>query len=325
MITRRVFVGSLTGGLLTAPLAAQAQQARKVPRIALVVTPGPPIPEERAFLEGMRELGWVEGKNMQIERRSSDGYSGSYPERLEALLADVIKLNFDVVVGSGEAITMFAKRAPSTMAVVLVGAGDPVKAGFAKSLARPGGNVTGLVTLADPLNSKRLQLFKEAIPRISRVAYLDSRSNLLPEVEAAAGSLALTLQLVKIDTPEDFQRAFADITKQRADAMFVDYAPFFWEQRSVIIEFAARQRLPAIYPFDVYTKSGGLMSYGVKYTHLYRRAATYVDKILKGAKPGDLPIEQPTQFELLINLKTAKALGLTMPPSLLGRADEVIQ
>jgi putative ABC transport system substrate-binding protein len=211
------------------------------------------------------------------------------------------------------------------MAVVLVGSDDPIKSGFAKSLARPGRNVTGLVTLADPLASKRLQLLKEAFPRIARVAYLDSGPNLRNEIEAAASSLALTLLLVKIDKPEGFEQAFAEITRQRVDALFVNYAPFFWEQRSVIIEFAARQRLPAIYPFDVYTKSGGLMSYGVKYTHLYRRAATYVDKILRGANPGDIPIEQPTQFELLITLKTAKALGLTIPPSLLARADEVIQ
>jgi len=312
----------MAASLLAVPLAAQAQQARKVPRIVLVLPPGP---EERAFLDGMRELGWVEGQNMTIERKTREGYPGRYDERLEAMLADVVKLNVDVAVGSGHAIAALAKRAPSTMAIVLVGYEDPVGAGLVKSLARPGGNVTGLVTLAPTLDSKRLQLLKEAFPRISRVAYLDHRPNLRPEIEAAAGSLALTLLLVKIDSPEGFEQAFAGIIKQRVDALFVDYAPFFWEQRSVIIEFAARQRLPAIYPFDVYPQSGGLMSYGVKYPQLYRRAATYVDKILKGTKPGDLPIEQPTKFELVINLKTAKAIGLTIPPSLLQRADEVIQ
>ncbi len=318
---RRAFMGALAGGLLAAPLAAQAQQARKVPRIVLVLPPGP---EERAFLDGMRELGWVEGQNMTIERKTREGYPGRYDERLEAMLADVVKLNVDVAVGSGHAIAALAKRAPSTMAIVLVGYEDPVGAGLVKSLARPGGNVTGLVTVSATLNSKRLQLLKEAFPRISRVAYLDYRP-LRPEIEAAAGSLALTLLLVKIDSPEGFEQAFTGIIKQRVDALFVDYAPFFWEQRSVIIEFAARQRLPAIYPFDVYPQSGGLMSYGVKYPQLYRRAATYVHKILKGAKPGDLPVEQPTKFELVINLKTARALGLTIPQSLLGRADEVIQ
>jgi len=285
---RRRFMALMAGSILAAPRAAEAQQAGKVPRIALVL-PQPPTPEERAFLDGMRELGWVEGQNMTIERKTREEYPGRYDERLEALFADLVKLNVDVVVGSNPAIAMFAKRAPSTMAVVIVGGGDLVGAGLVKNLARPGGNLTGLVTLAPTLDSKRLQLLKEAFPRISRVAYLDYRPNLRPEIEAAAGSLALTLLLVKIDTPEGFEQAFAGIIKQRVDASFVDYAPFFWAQRSVIIEFAARQRLPAIYPFDVYPQSGGLMSYGVKYTQLYRRAATYVDKILKGAKPGDLP------------------------------------
>ena len=321
---RRTFMALVSGGLLAAPIAAEAQQARKVPRIALFLPPGP-IPEETAFRDGMRELGWVGGQNITIERRSSDGYPGRYPERLEALLADVLKLNFDVVVGSGEAITMFAKRAPSTVAVVMAGVGEPVEAGLVKSLAQPGGNVTGLASLGLTIDNKRLQLLKEAIPQISRVAFLDSGASFNPELVAAADSMALKVLLVKIDASEDFHKAFANIIKQRADALFVGSTPFFWAQRHVIVEFAERQRLPAMYPYDVYVKSGGLMSYGTSFSQIYRRAATYVDKILKGTKPGDLPIEQATKFDLIINLKTAKALGLTIPPSLLGRADEVIQ
>jgi putative ABC transport system substrate-binding protein len=273
----------------------------------------------------MRDLGWVEGQSITIERRSSDGYSGSYPERLEALLADVMKLNFDVVVGSGEAITMFAKRAPSTVAVVMAGVGEPVEAGLVKSLAQPGGNVTGLASLGPTINNKRLQLLKEAAPQISRVAFLDTGSYFNPELVAAANSMALTLLLVKIDAPEDFQKVFANVIKQRMDAVFVGNAPFFYAQRHVIVEFAERHRLPAMYPLDVYVKSGGLMSYGTNFVQLYRRAATYVDKILKGTKPRDLPIEQAATFDLVINLKTAKALGLMIPQSLLQRADEVIQ
>ncbi len=207
----------------------------------------------------------------------------------------------------------------------MAGTGNVVEAGLVKSLAQPGGNVTGLATLGETINLKRLQLLKEAIPRISRVAYLDSGSTLNPDLLAAANSLALKLLLVKIDATEDFQRAFADVIKQRVDAVFVGYAPFFWAQRRVIVEFAGRQRRPAMYPYDVYVESGGLMSYGANYIQIYRRAVTYVDKVLKGAKPADLPVEQPTKFDLVINLKTAKALGLTIPPSVLLRVDRLIE
>jgi putative ABC transport system substrate-binding protein len=306
-------------GLLAAPLAAEGQQAGKVPRIAVLLGPTNQRYAE-AFREGMRDLGWVHGQNITIETSPNPPVTPS-----SDWTAEVLKLNFDVVVGSGAYIAMFARQAPSTVSVVMAGFGDPVAAGFAKTLARPGGNVTGLVSLPEVLNSKRLQLLKESFPKISRVAHLDGTSTLPPEVETAARALKVTLLPVKIDTPERFENAFSEIKQQRVDALFVNYAPFFWTQRRVIIEFAARQRLPAVYPFAIYAESGGLISYGAEHLDIYRRAATYVDKILKGARPGDLPIEQPTKFELVINLKTAKTLGLTLPQSVLLRADQVIE
>jgi putative ABC transport system substrate-binding protein len=321
---RRAFLGTLAGGIVGAPLAAEAQPAGRVYRIGYLSLQREEGDKSwvAAFRQGLRELGYVEGRNVAIEQRHAAGRSDRLPE----LASELVRLKIDVLVVYGLwALIDAGWKAPGALPMVFTVDPDPVGRGLVKSLARPGGNITGLVTLSATLNSKRCQLLKEAFPRISRVAYLDSRPSLQNEIEAAASSLALTLLLVKIDTPEGFEQAFAEITKQRVDALFVNYAPFFWEQRSVIIEFAARQRLPAIYPFDVYPKSGGLMSYGVKYTQLYRRAATYVDKLLKGARPSELPIEQPAAFELWISLKTAKALGLTIPQSLLQRADEVIQ
>jgi ABC-type uncharacterized transport system substrate-binding protein len=341
MLDRRTFLGAVTGGLVAAPLVAEAQQPAKVPRIALVSAnnpvaeitgPHPASPSARAFLEAMRGLGWIDGQNIIIERKSAEGR----PERYADLVQELLRLNLNLIVTSTGLLTRAIAQATNVIPIVIAGAlYDPVSSGFAKSLARPGGNMTGIAAdSSDTLFEKRLELLKEAAPRISRVAYLGNRS--LPEPNTVAPTLAglpavarvlkLTLVPMVIATPEELQTGFATIARARVDALFIgDTASFFPAARGAFVEFAAKQRLPDSYPFDQFVEAGGLMSYGVNYSDLLRRSATYVDKILKGANPGDLPIERPTKQELVINLKTAKALGLTIPPSLLLRADRVIE
>ncbi len=323
---RRAFLGTL--GLLAAPRAARAQHAGNVRRIALVLsnTPKPEIagghPQNRpvsAFLEAVRELGWRDGDNIAIVRKSAEGD----PSRYDAVARELIDLKVDVIVASG-VIGLTMRQATDAIPIVAIGVG--VGAGWGvKSLARPGGNVTGLTTSANAtVLEKRLQLLKEAAPRISRVAYFTDR-DAAPMPEAAARTLGVTLVPIAVAGPDEIQGALDTITRQRMDALFVVYGRFLLRYRSAIIGFAAKQRLPASYPFDDFANDGGLMSYGANFVDLFRRAATYVDKILKGVRPGDLPIEEPNTFELIINLKTAKALGLTIPPSLLARADQVIE
>ena len=328
MTTRRAFIGSLVGSLLAAPLAAETQQAGKVYRIGVLEPTSMALNAANldAFRKGLRELGYVEGRNMMIEYRSADGRSERFPD----LAAELVRLKVDVILTRGTPAVMAAKNATGTIPVVMAASGDPVLSGVVSSLARPGGNVTGLSAVVVEVSGKRLELIREVAPGVSRVAALFNMSNpndalQWKETETAAPTLRVQLQLLDVRKPGDFAGAFDAAVKGRAGALFVGLDALTWANHRPIVELAAKHRLPAIYGGREFVNAGGLIAYGVSYPHLYRRAASYVDKILKGAKPADLPIEQPTKFELVINLKTAKALGLTIPQSLLGRADEVIQ
>jgi putative ABC transport system substrate-binding protein len=329
--TRRAFIGTLAGGLLAAPLAPEAQQAAKVPRIGHLASGGDPSNLLReAFLQGLRDLGYVEGRNVVIEYRSAEGKL----ERLPALAAELVALKVDVIVAAAGTVTALAARqATGTIPIVFIAAGDPVSAGLVTSLARPGGNLTGLSALSPELTSKWLELLKQTVPGVSRIAFLwqagvtpeRMERAILKEADVAARALGVKLQVVEARGPADIDKAFSEMTRARAGALTVFSTPMFSSERKRLVDLAAKNRLPTMYSFRGYVDAGGLMAYGPNLADLARRAATYVDKILKGAKPGDLPAEQPTKFELVINLKTAKALGLTIPQSLLGRADEVIQ
>ncbi len=328
--TRRKFLGTLASGLFAAPLAAEAQQAAKVPRIGFLLpnlAASPHLLE--AFRQGLRDLGYVEGRNLLIEYRDAEGK----PERLPALAAELVALKVDVILAPTTPTALAAKQATRTIPIVFAAATDAVTDGLVTSLARPGGNVTGLSSLVGPeLYGKRLELLKQAVPGVSRVAFLwqpggqgeRTEKDILKGADVAARALGVRLQFVEARGPEDFDRVFSEMTRARAGALTVLGSPMFFVERRRLVDLAAKNRLPAVYPFREFADAGGLMSYGPNAADLLRRAATYVDKILKGAKPADLPVEQPTKFELVINLKTAKALGLTIPPSVLGRADEVI-
>jgi len=328
--TRRMFLGTLAGGLLAAPLAAEAQQAAKIPRIGYLagdLAGGPHLPE--AFRQGLRDLGYVEGRNVVIEYRDAEGKL----ERLPALAAELVALKVDVIVVPGLLHVLAAKQATRTLPIVFAAVADPVTDGLVTSLARPGGNVTGLSGLAPELVGKRLELLTQAVPGVTRVAVLwqpggqgeRTEKDLLKEAEVAAQALGVRLQVVEARGPADFDRAFSDMTRARAGALTVLGTTMFIIERRRLVDLAAKNRLPAVYGLRDYVDAGGLMAYGPNTADLFRRAATYVDKILKGTKPGDLPVEQPTKFELVINLKTAKALGLTIPPSVLGRADHIVE
>ncbi len=327
-MNRRSFLTALSGGLLAAPLAAEAQPAAKVARIGYLTThvaSSPHLPE--AFRQGLRDLGYVEGRNVVIEYRDAEGKF----ERLPALAAELVALKVDVIVASAYPGTLAAKNATNTIPIIMVAVADPVRMGLIASLVRPGGNITGLTLLAGTeIVGKHLELLKEAVPNLSRVAVLWNPANpmhvlRLREVEVAGRSLRVQLQILKAQGPEEFDSAFAAMTRERAGALYVVGDPMLSQQRRRLAELAAKSRLPAVYELKDHAEAGGLMAYGPNLLDMYWRAATYVDKILKGAKPGDLPVEQPAKFEFVINLKTAKALGLTIPQSLLRRADEVIQ
>jgi putative tryptophan/tyrosine transport system substrate-binding protein len=316
--------------LVAAPLAAEAQQAAKIARIGYLTTnlaATPHLPE--AFRQGLRDLGYVEGRNLVIEYRDAEGKF----ERLPALAAELVVLKIDVIVTSETPAALAAKQATRTIPIVFSFAVDPVTSGLVASLARPGRNVTGLATLVPELVGKRLEQLTQAVPGVSRVAVLwqpgsqveRTETDVLKRAEVAARTVGVRLQFVEARGPENFDRAFSDMTGARAGALTVLGSAMLFNERRRLVDLAAKNRLPAVYGLREYVDAGGLMAYGPSIPDLYRRAATYVDKILKGAKPADLPVEQPTKFELVINLKTAKALGLTIPPSLLGRADEVIQ
>ncbi len=314
-------------GLLAPPLGAEAQQAGRVPRVGFLY-PGSSARLARleGFWQGLRELGYVEGQNIVIERRAAEGRY----ERLPHLAAELVSLRPDVLVGVGTPGAVAAKGATRTIPIVIVAVGDPVGTGLVSSLARPGSNITGVSLVNVEFSGKRLQLLKEALPKVSRLAVLWNPLNplnaaVLKETQSAAAALGVTLQLLAVEGPEDLPSALAAVTRERAGALIVVPDSMLLSHRRSIIDFAAKNRLPAMYNFIEETEDGGLMSYGANLFEHYRRAAAYVDKILKGAKPADLPVEQPTKLELVINLKTAKALGLRIPQSLLIRADQVIQ
>jgi putative tryptophan/tyrosine transport system substrate-binding protein len=321
---------ALALGLVVAPLDASAQQTTRPARIGYLATGGNlPQPTE-AFRRGLHDLGYVEGRNILTEYRSAEGK----PERLPVLASELIALKVDVIVAAGgTSAALAAKQATKTIPIVFPAVGDPVTSGLIASLARPGGNLTGLALLSPELVGKCLEQIKEAVPWVSRVAVLwqpgsapeRAEKEMLSEADLAAGALGLKLYVVKARGPEDFPRAFAEMKRRQVDALTVLSSPVFASERRRIAELAVKNRLPTVFAFRAYADAGGLMSYGPSLADLFRRAATYVDKIIKGAKPADLPVEQPTTFELVVNLKTAKALGLTIPSSMLGRATHVIE
>jgi len=317
------------GGLFS-PVAAEAQQAAKVPRIGWLANNPAGSPHLlEAFRQGLRDLGYVEGRNVVIEYRAAEGKW----ERFPALAAELVALKVDVIVAANSLAVLPAKQATRTIPIVFTGVPDAVGSGFVASLAGPGGNVTGLSALSPELVGKCLEQLKQAVPAVSRVAVLwqpgafgeRTEKVMLKEAEAAARALGVRLHFVEARGPADFDRAFSDMTRARAGALTVLTSGMFFNERNRLVDLAAKNRLPAVYPWREGVDAGGLMSYGANVADLYRRAATYVDKILKGAKPADLPVEQPTKFELVINMKAAKALGLTIPQSVLGRADHVVE
>ena len=326
---KKINVLTLCAMLLALSFPAHAQQPAKVPRVGFLTGASLSAMAGRneAFRQGLRDLGYVEGKNIVIEWRSYEGKA----DRQRALVAELVRLNVDVIVAAGSGDIRAAKEATAAIPIVMVQGGDAVESGFVASLARPGGNITGLSTLRPELGGKRLELLKEIVPRLSRVAVFVSSTSqdyaqALKETELAAGAFGVKLQYLDVLSPGDVETAFGAAGKGKADAvLFRVPGPFISFQRPQIAALAVKSRLPAIYEGAEYVEAGGLMSYGVSITDLARRAATYVDKILKGAKPADLPVEQPTKFEFIINLKAAKQIGLTIPPNVLVRADKVIK
>ncbi len=320
---------TLALGLLLAPLAAAAQQPGKVYRIGVLLIgsrTGYALPLVDAFRQGLREFGYVEGRNVAFEYRFADGKL----ERLPDLAAELVRSRVDVIVTSATPAIQAAMNATRTIPIVMAASADPVGTGLVSSLARPGGNITGLTLMSPELAGKLLEILKEAIPGVTRVAVLALRGTSATSLffrgtEVAARALGVRLQLLEVRNPDEFDGAFSAMTKERADALIVQTSPLTFEHRRRIVDLAAKIRLPAIYESRESVETGGLMSYGQSISDMYRRSAAFVDKILNGTKPADLPVEQPTKFELVINLKTAKALGLTIPPSVLIRADHVIE
>ncbi|MGB7950253.1 MAG: ABC transporter substrate-binding protein [Candidatus Binatia bacterium] len=327
MIKRVLFWLLLTVLLITAP-TAQAQQPKKVPQIGFLSTLSTStiLARVEALRQGLRELGYVEGKNIVIEYRYAEGN----PERLLTLAAELVRLKDDVIVSAAPPPTRAAKEATATIPIVMGFDDDPVGSGFVASLARPGRNVTGLSTLSPEISGKQLELLKEVVPKLSRLAVLGTsnrpgNAQSLRETELAAGAFGVKLQFLDVRSIEDIETAFRAAGKGQADAVLVLGGPVFNSQRTQVVNRAVKSRLPAIYARQEFVEDGGLMTYGVSINDLFRRAATYVDKILKGTKPADLPVEQPTKFEFIVNLKAAKQIGLTIPPNVLARADRVIK
>jgi putative ABC transport system substrate-binding protein len=325
VMDRRAFLGTLTGGLLAAPLAAEAQRAGKVPRIGYLHVAPRPSPFLEMLGQGLRDLGYVEDQDFAFEYRSADGKV----ERLPTLAADLVHLNVDLIVTATAPAARAAKEATTTIPIVMVGVNyDPLALGYVASLAHPGGNVTGLFFLHLDLLAKRLGVFKEMLPSVGRVAVLSDplSADQLKQVEVVNRSLGFKLHPVELREPQlDVQSVFRAAVRSRAEGLFVLETVNMFRERSQIAQLALKHRLPTSFAFREYVDAGGLASYGVNFPDMGRRAAIYVDRILKGAKPADLPVEQATKFELVINLKTAKALGLTIPPALLQRADQVIE
>jgi putative ABC transport system substrate-binding protein len=323
-------VSAIVCAALCAPLILVAQDAKpgKMARIGRLspLSAASDIPNLGAFRKGLRDLGWVEGQDFALEARFADGK----PERLPELAAELVRERVDVILVGSTQGALAAKRATSTIPIVMVTTGDPVGGGLVASLAHPGANVTGVTALGQVLSGKRLELLKETVPGVTRLAVLANPTSpytepFLREREGAARALGLQLQVVEAHDPPRLEQAFAAMARERAGALMVLTDVMFINHRRRIVELAARSRLPAVYPEREFVGAGGLMFYGASLVDMYTRAAVHADKILKGAKPADLPVEQPTKLELIINLKTAKALGLTIPPSVLARADEVVQ
>jgi len=327
-VLRRAFLGSLAGGLVATPLAAEAQPAAKVPVVGMLDYGTPDAARLawwKALREGLQELGYVEGRSISFEARWAEGRV----DRLPALAAELVRLQVNVIVTGGGEAARAAKQATTTIPIVMGSGADPVQLGLVASLGQPGGNVTGVTSLSSELISKRLQLLRELLPKVSRVAVLsdetpNSRMS-VRDTEAGARMLSIEIYPVGARDPNQLDRAISGARRERAGALMIIASPSLFIERRRIADLALKYRLPTAVGGREYAEAGGLFSYAVSYPGLFRRAAVYVDKILKGAKPADLPVEQPTQVELVINLKTAKALGLTIPQSLLRRADEIIQ
>jgi ABC-type uncharacterized transport system substrate-binding protein len=308
--------------------SAEAQQPKKIPRIGFLsgATPSTISSRVEAFRQGLRELGYSEGKNIMIEWRYAEGK----PDRLPALAAELVHLKVDVIVSAAPAPTRSVKQATATIPIIMGFDDDPVGSGFAASLARPGGNITGLSTLSPEISGKQLDLLKEIVPKLSRVGVLGDvtrpgHPQALREINVAANAFGVQVQYLEVREPKDVNTAFQAANKEHADALLVLQSAVLLNERKRITDLAVKSRLPAIYLTQEHVEDGGLMSYSPSVTDLFRRAAAYVDNILKGVKPADLPIEQPRKFELIINLKAAKEIGLTIPPNVLARADRVIR
>ena len=324
----KILIWLLATVLLIPAAPADAQQPAKIPRIGFLIASASSANSDRiaAFRQGLRELGYVEGKTIIVDYRYADGKL----DRLPGLAAELMGLNVEVILTGGPADTRAAKNATSTIPIVMTFDNDPVGNGFVASLARPGGNITGLSTLAPELSGKQLELLKEIVPKLSRVAVFDNSTNpgnalVLREIELAAAALKIKLQKLDLVDRKDIEPAFRTASKDHNEAVIVAGSAMLSSDRSRVVDLAVKNRLPVIYYTLEMVEAGGLVAYGVNRRDLTRRAATYVDKILKGAKPSDLPVEQPTKFDLVINLKAAKQIGLTIPPSVLARADKVIR
>ena len=326
MTDRRTFIGAVTLGVLTAPLGAQVQRVQKMYRIGWLAGTAPPDEHWKVFMEGMQERGWIEGQNFTFDPLYSEGQS----ERFPALAAELVRRNVDIIVTGGTPPTTAARNATTTIPIVFFYAGDPVGSGFVANLARPGGNITGLGGLAPGVSAKTLELLKEAVPKASRIAILLSSSvrvaaASLAEIEPAARRIGVLLSPVEIRAPDELDSAFAAIARERPDALLILGQPFMFPHRARVAALALEQRLPAIISFKEVAEAGLLMSYGALLLDDLRRLPHYLDRILKGTPPGELPVEQPSRFYLVVNLKTARAIGIAIPQSLLLRADEVIQ
>jgi putative ABC transport system substrate-binding protein len=323
---RREFITLVGVAAAAWPLAVWAQQAGKIHTVGFLSPGSPPEFFLPVLFDALAESGWIEGKNIVVERR----YAENRLERLPGLAAELVHLNVDVIVAAGTLGPLAAKRATSTIPIVMTAAGDPLGSGLVASLARPGGNVTGMSLMVPDLGGKRLELLKELLPRLSRVAVLWDAANPYPaivfkETQAAGQRLGIEVRSLEVRGPNDFGGAFEAASKQRPDALITVEDPLTFNYQGRIADFAVVEQLPSLFGTREDVAAGGLISYGANIADLFRHSAGYVDKILRGAKPADLPVQQPTKFELVINLKTAKALGLDVPPTLLARADAVIE
>jgi len=324
----KIFVWLLATVLLSTAPRLEAQQPTKIPRIAFLGTASASVVADRvdAFRKGLRELGYLEGENILIEYRFGEGKS----DEVASLATELARSKVDVIITAGPAATRSAKEATVTIPIVMGNEGDPVGSGFVSSLARPGGNITGLSALSPEISGKQLEILKEIVPKLSRVVTLGNsttpgNTQALKEIELAAKALGVQAQYLEVRVPKDIEIAFGSASKRRADAVLALQNPVLTFARKQVVMLALKNRMPAVYHSIEFVEDGGLMTYSVSITDLFRRAAAYVDKILKGAKPADLPVEQPTKFEFVINLKTAKQIGLTIPPNVLARADRVIR